>query len=241
LKEIAMKEQINILIELQRIESESAGLQSSLTAVPETIAALEADLRLAEAGVSEKEAVFNDQKKKYRDQEGEVQSVGERIRASKEKLGSVKNNKEYQAILKEIDELEAKRSTLEDDMLEFLEHMDQTEADISEQRAHQQQRAKEIEAEKKVVREEADVKRSQLDALNKERDRTITRLEPALLAQFQKVRAAHPDGVAVAYVENAVCSGCHLNIPPQLFNELQKFEAIRLCPTCERIIYWREA
>ena len=56
-----MKEQINILIELQRIETESAGLQSALAAIPESITALDADLQLAEAGISEKEAVFNEQ------------------------------------------------------------------------------------------------------------------------------------------------------------------------------------
>jgi len=235
-----MKEQIKILVDLQRIEAGVAALESALAAVPQSLASLDADLQLVEKAISEKENVFKEQKKSYRNQEADVQGISERIRASQTKLGAVKNNKEYQALLKEIDELKVKSSAIEDDMLEFLEHMDQTEADIAAQRARYRHHVEATEAEKAGIAQEADEKRAQLEQLQNARAQTVARLDPALLARFNKVKAAHSDGLAVAYVENAVCSGCHLNIPPQMFNELQKCEIIRLCPTCERIIYWRE-
>jgi len=37
-----------------------------------------------------------------------------------------------------------------------------------------------------------------------------------------------------------VCSGCNVNLPPQMYNEIQRFDRIRFCPNCQRIVYWRE-
>ena len=45
-------------------------------------------------------------------------------------------------------------------------------------------------------------------------------------------------GLAVAPVQNGTCQGCNMNIPPQLFNQLQRGDSIELCATCNRIIYW---
>jgi uncharacterized protein len=42
-------------------------------------------------------------------------------------------------------------------------------------------------------------------------------------------------------VSDAVCNGCNVNLPPQLYNELQRSDTLRYCPNCQRIIYWKEA
>jgi predicted nucleic acid-binding Zn-ribbon protein len=46
-------------------------------------------------------------------------------------------------------------------------------------------------------------------------------------------------GIAISQVVNATCSGCNMNIPPQMYNELQKRDSLKFCPNCERIIYWK--
>lgn len=235
-----MRDQINILVDLQRIESETAALASDVSAVPKAIAALDAELREAERQIVQREEMFGDQKKKYRGQESEVQQIAARIKSSQAKLHAVKTNREYQALLKEIEDLQAKNSSLEDDMLEFLEHMDQTQSEITAERTRFRQQEETVGREKAMILEEAEKKRSRLARLKEERARTIERLNPSILKRFKQVMATHSDGRAVAFVENAVCSGCNLNIPPQMYIELQKCETIRLCPTCERIIYRRE-
>ena len=47
-------------------------------------------------------------------------------------------------------------------------------------------------------------------------------------------------GLAVVPVVKGVCQGCHMSIPPQLFNLLQRGTTMETCPTCNRIIYWSE-
>ena len=45
-------------------------------------------------------------------------------------------------------------------------------------------------------------------------------------------------GIAIAKVQNGVCQACHMNLRPQLHIELQKEEALILCPNCSRILFW---
>ena len=48
------------------------------------------------------------------------------------------------------------------------------------------------------------------------------------------------DGIAIVDVKNAVCQGCNMNIPPQMYNELQRDISLKYCPSCERIIFWQD-
>ena len=47
-------------------------------------------------------------------------------------------------------------------------------------------------------------------------------------------------GLAMAPVKNGTCQGCNMNIPPQLYNVLQRGQTVETCPSCHRIIYWEE-
>ncbi|CAD7771580.1 C4-type zinc ribbon domain protein [Candidatus Methanoperedenaceae archaeon GB37] len=47
------------------------------------------------------------------------------------------------------------------------------------------------------------------------------------------------NGRAVVSVNDAVCEGCHMHIPPQNYNELLKCDKLMTCPSCQRIIYWK--
>jgi hypothetical protein len=46
-------------------------------------------------------------------------------------------------------------------------------------------------------------------------------------------------GLAVVEIRGGTCQGCHMNIPPQLFNLIQRNEQVIPCPNCQRILHWR--
>jgi len=62
-------------------------------------------------------------------------------------------------------------------------------------------------------------------------------VEPELMKHYMELKQQIKGGV-MASVQNAVCNGCHMNIPPQMYNELQRFDSLKYCPFCRRIIYW---
>ena len=61
-------------------------------------------------------------------------------------------------------------------------------------------------------------------------------MEAALLKRYELLRSRR-NGQALAGVTDGVCKGCFMNIPPQLFIELQKEEEMLSCPSCNRIMF----
>jgi predicted nucleic acid-binding Zn-ribbon protein len=88
----------------------------------------------------------------------------------------------------------------------------------------------EIEAERARADSQIGVLRRQQEELNPQ--------IPADLLQTYRVLRAHRSGIAVAPVVQGACQMCHMNLPPQLFIDLQKDEHVLHCPACQRIIYW---
>ena len=57
-----------------------------------------------------------------------------------------------------------------------------------------------------------------------------------VLKKYSAIRMRR--GLALVPVKNGTCQGCNMNIPPQLFNTLQRGNSIEVCGNCNRIIYW---
>ena len=80
---------------------------------------------------------------------------------------------------------------------------------------------------------------SRLDALSKRRNKAGKVVPPPILGRYEFIRSRIEHPVIVS-VTDGICGGCHIRIPPQSYNELQKGKQILGCPNCQRIIYWVE-
>jgi len=74
--------------------------------------------------------------------------------------------------------------------------------------------------------------------LRAERDKLAADVKPEVLKRYSSIRMRR--GLAVVSVKNGTCQGCNMNIPPQLYNVLQRGQTIETCHSCHRIIYWEE-
>ena len=231
------KEKIDTLVALQRIDTECGRINSVLEALPKKIEALDAELIGHENELSEKENAFKEKKKEYRECEAVIQMNTAKVEERDIKLLSVKDNKTYQILLREIDELKKKNSEIEDLMLENLEYTEKEEGLVAQKKAEFEEVRTRIESQKKDIAVEEDREKKKLRELGEEWDSVSKRLSPELLKSYLSVRE-RTGSVAVAAAKNSVCSGCNMNIPPQMFNELQKCDILQLCPHCHRIIYW---
>ena len=143
------KEQIDILVELQSIDTECARIKLVLVDLPRKIETLGADLEVYENELSDRENAFSEKKKEYREDESDVQMNMSKIKERDVKLLSVSDNKTYQILLREIDELKKKNSATEDKMLENLEYTEEEEVLLTQKKAEFEQAKTEIEKEKK--------------------------------------------------------------------------------------------
>ncbi len=235
----SIKEQIAVLAKLQDLDTQAQRLQSALNEVAGQLEEIDRQLQEFVQKCQAKKEGLENLRKTYRDREREVQSLQTQIAKSQEKSGSVKTNKEYQSVLKEIDDLKMKASNMEDGMLEILDQIEAEESEYSQQQIEQSRIVKEIEQQKESIETNADSKKKRLEDLQSERETIIKNIVPEMLRRFEKVR--EKVGIlTIAAVRDAVCKGCHVNIPPQMFNELQRCDTILQCPNCQRIIYFND-
>lgn len=231
-----LKKKFDNLVKLQEVEIETASVQARLAGFPRLLTDLDARLKASESAVTLEAGRLSKIQQAYRVQEADAKEIQTRILKSEEKLRSVKTNKEYQSSLKEIDDLKRSLSAVEDRMIAHLDEMDQVEASVATKENEVKLLSREIEEEKEKIRQSAFSTQEQLDRLNAKRAKIIAVIDPDLLKIYETVKQ-NSGGVAIAVVKNAVCLGCHVNLPPQMFHDLLHFDKLLVCPHCERLIY----
>jgi len=234
-----MKEQIEILVNLQSIESAASVLTAELDMVPQKLEALDAKLRAYEKDIENESVQLDMLKKAYREFEADIQMNLSQIKKSQDKLRSVKTNKEYQSILKEIEDVENKNSLIEDEMIRCLEQMEVAEKVIASRKEEFVEFNDLIRNEIISTEQEAAQNKKKLSELEIEREKVSVRVKPELVEKYTFVKNK-VKGAAIAAVSGAICQGCNLNIPPQMYNDLQRSNILNFCPHCQRIIYWKE-
>jgi predicted nucleic acid-binding Zn-ribbon protein len=235
-----MDEQLNLLIQLQELDANIRTLVVQKKRLPEVLAGLEAKRTANQADLEKvKENLLTAQKNK-RDRDQDLEAGGQKVEKLKARTADIKNNKEYQAQLKEIETAELENKTIEDSILGLMEKIDSAAAQITaaEQRAKEEETA--IQKEQKLHEAAFAKLETELKAVETARQELAARIQPAIQTQYQKLLATK-SGVAIAEARGESCSGCYMSIPPQVFVNVKKNETIITCPHCARILYYKEA
>jgi uncharacterized protein len=235
-----VRDQIHKLIRLQSLETEIRNLRRVLDQVGERTRRLDAQLKEFFDAVESDKGLLQELNKRYRAFESELQASQARIDKGHEKLRAVKTNKEYQAGLKEIEELGVIGSKIEDEMIAGLDQIEQASARLKVHQDRLDDRAGEIRGDKESVLKEAEAARVRLERVETEARQVAQTVAAGVLTLYRRVKAAKADGLGVAAVHAATCRGCNVNIPPQMYNDLQRNDRLKHCPNCDRIIYWEE-
>jgi len=235
-----MKEQLDLLRKLQLAENRRRGIELSLKQAVDRLKALDGELDAFRERLADMEVRIEEAEKRYRSLESDAGLIQSQIKSSEAKLRSVKTNREYQSLLKEIDELKKKYSAAEDEMIQCLDAVEIDRQELAAAREEFEALQVQIAADRKQVEEEKAEGEEAVSALQAEKERLATEVDAKLMKTFEFIRAKKGDGMAIVRVRDAVCLGCNVNIPPQLYNELQRGDSLKFCPNCQRIIYWRE-
>jgi predicted nucleic acid-binding Zn-ribbon protein len=235
-----MQEQLNHLIRLQQIDKAIQQLFLTAEQNPGKIMQIDQEIQEAEETFQTFTREMEDWKKRRKSLEREIEDLDQKIKKSQVKLMEVKTNKEYKAMLTESDELKKAKTGKEDLLLEFMEKLEEglrkektLKGDLEIKTIEGRQKKDQLEKEGQELEKE-------LLALKEKREELSSRVEGALLKQYEFLKD-RLKGTAVAEVKNGTCLGCHMHIPPQLFNELHRRDRIIPCPSCLRILYFAES
>ncbi|MGB4545079.1 MAG: C4-type zinc ribbon domain-containing protein [Smithellaceae bacterium] len=233
-----MNEKLSLLIRLQECDSMLAGLSAKKNSLPEKLQKIDEEFQRFKENISQSAMRYEKLKTQREENELKVKKISEAMARSKEKLLDVKTNKEYQAMLKEIETAETSLGGLESQIIILLEEMDELSVQVKQDQETLKQAEKNYLDDKKIIEEKLSSFDAESDEWNRKRSALQKNIPEDLLALYEKIRKRN-QGVGVIPVWKAVCSGCHMNIPPQLYNELQRSSDLLSCPSCHRIMYFQ--
>ena len=154
-----MKLQLQTLIELQKIDSEIAELEQGKAAIPRQIESGRAGIEEKQIRLKEAEDNLLALQKKRKDLEMDVATENDHIAKTKTKLPAVKTNKEYSAILSEVDAVKEKILVLEDKELELMEILEKKEGEVPPLKANCKEEEEKFNAYK--LKKEAEAERTE--------------------------------------------------------------------------------
>ena len=234
-----MEQELKTLYDAQKYDVQILDLQRKVVAAPNRIEALDKELQGIIDKVEREKTIIEELDKERKKKERDLEVEREKIKKLESKLYDLKTNKEYQALLKEIETIKTTNDTLEEEILVLMDKVEEFKKDFENTQIFLKTRQAEIDDEKKTLRDEISSIDRDIASLTKHRDDLLVLISQNLRTIYEMLREKR-NGVAVVNVRNGVCLGCYMNIPPQLFIEVTKNLQIINCPSCNRIFFYAE-
>ena len=233
-----MDPQLQLLIDLQALDTRIAALEAEGVRLPKQIQAIQEGLSDARKLVEGLKARLETTKKDIRFKEKDLDVSSAKRSKAETRLYEVKTNKEYSAVLAEIEEIKQEKARLEEEILALMETQERLASDVREADAQLKAREREGAQEEATVREQLRAVESELEVVRAERRSLAAQVPAALLASYEKILKAR-GGLAMAQALPApICAGCRMSIRPQAMQEIRAQSQLITCESCGRYLYW---
>ncbi len=231
-------DQLKILVQLQEKDFRIAEIVEKQKNLPSIIASIRGKLDKAQQYLSESSNDFDMATKERKSLESLLKDAETKVTKLKEKIPEIKTNKEYHALLKEIDTAGQEKSDMEEKILILLERLDELKAIRTVKENEVKEEEKVFNREKEIIEKDFSQLTEMLKELESHKAGIVSQLDLKLFSEYNRL-LADKKGLAVVSVKDEHCLGCHMRIPPQIFAEIKKNDKISYCLNCKRILYWK--
>ena len=227
---------IELLALLQRLDQEIDGKKREAEEAARQLQALEKAVEQRTADAKRLRDDHAEAKARQGKTERELAEVEDRMKDRRMRLQRIRSEKELQATQREIDNLKGRITELEERELQVLEETETLGAELSaaEKNLREGEQALELERAALIAREAALV--GEIDRDSAARKELAQNLDEEMMRRYELLFARR-GGVAVVPVRDGTCQGCHMHVPPQLFNQILRGEQVFDCPSCKRILF----
>lgn len=237
--DISIKDQLRRLKELQEIDSEIYQYKIELKEKPIYIEELKRQFEEKKAHLKQLEEHLKSVQVNRKSKEGELQAKESEISKANSQLPQLKTNKEYQAKISEIEHYKADKSIIEEEILMAFDKVDAINADITKEKEVLAQEERKYLTQKKEVDDTVCELQDKLKVLENKRKQITPEVDKGILSRYERV-LHNKEGLALVPAKNGTCSGCYMNVPAQVVNEIKMYENVIFCEMCARILYIEE-
>ena len=234
--DITVASKLEALLNLQRIDSQLDEIRRVRGDLPEEVRDLEDEIAGYEVRVSkfdEEVAGLNDQIKARKQAAKDAEAL---IRRYEDQQQNVRNNREYEAIGKEMELQKLEIQISEKKIREAQYQIDQKNQEIGGTKQRLDERRKDLtnkQSELQVIVGESEADEQKLLS---EREEAAKPVEDRLLSAYNRIRGNARNGLAVVMVKRDACGGCFNTVPPQRQADIIAHKKIIVCEHCGRIL-----
>ncbi|MBN1793645.1 MAG: hypothetical protein JW844_01625 [Candidatus Omnitrophica bacterium] len=232
-------QQVDFLIELQKLDKKIYEFQSAITAKPKELENEKAGIDEQMLHVQHAEDQLKQLQLLHKEKEMELSSKEENVKKLQSQLFQVKTNKEYSALQNEIEGLKADNSLLEEEIIVLLDKISEAEELLHKEKERSNEKKKKFGETETRFKTEIEHMEQQLLQLQANRQKITPQVDKKILDRYERILEGR-NGFALAPVINGSCGGCNMDLPPQMVNEVQLKNNIVTCERCARILFWQE-
>lgn len=231
-----MQEKIIALYELQKIDSRIDDINKVKGELPLEVQDLEDELAGLKTRVANVNAEIDELNTLTKQRKREVDQAKIMIGNYKEQQNNVRNNREFDAITKEIEYQELEIELAEKRLKEYAAGVKIKKAQLEEAEAQSKERLADLGA-KKAELEGIEAETAPLVAeYSVQGEGVKAKIDERLLSAYDRIRRNVRNGLAVVTVKRDACGGCFNRIPPQRQADIRQGKKIIVCEYCGRIL-----
>jgi len=236
IQDISIEERLKSLYRLQQVMTEIDKIKTLRGDLPLEVQDLEDEIVGLNTRVQRNAEEINAHQKNVNENKNLIEEAKLKINKKTEQQGQVINNREYEILSKELENLHLDIQIYEkniSDSLEEINHRKETrdslKVQIEDKKEDLKQKKKELNA---IIHET----KQEEEKLREEGKILETLIEPRILSAFKRIRKNARNGLAVVAVERDACSGCFSKVPPQRQLDIRQRKKIIVCENCGRLL-----
>lgn len=232
----SMQEKILALYELQRIDSKIDEINKVKGDLPLEVQDLEDELAGMQTRIDKINGEIEELNTLTKQRKRETDQAKILIGNYKEQQNNVRNNREFDAITKEIEYQELEIELADKRLKEYAAGIKSKKLLLDEAEALGRERMADLEAKKNELQSIEEETRPQVAEFDAQAGKVKAKIDERLLTAYERIRRNVRNGLAVVTVKRDACGGCFNRIPPQRQVDIRQGKKIIICEYCGRIL-----
>ena len=236
MQELTVEEKLQNLYELQRIDTEIDKIKTLRGELPLEVQDLEDEIAGLETRIENLKVELGELDKTSSTRKMDIKKAEEAIKKYSEQLDNVRNNREYDALSKEIEFQKLEIELQEKRIREAQKAKAEKEALMEESKKRYEDKVSDLEAKKGELNDIINETHKDEESLQTKSEELAATIDERLLTAYRRIRSNARNGLAVVTVDRDACGGCFNKIPPQRQLDIRSRKKIIVCEHCGRIL-----
>lgn len=233
---MSIREQIAYLEELSSIDVDLRRIEEQLEKHHKGLSGMQTEVKSLEDRAKADRETLAAMDKTRGELVGELRQMTQQIDRSREKLSRSRNERESNAAQREVEELRKLHRDREEELERLNVAAEAAKSAIDDTEKKRTAISGELSGSADGITTSIGELDAEKAARSADRAKVVAKIPAVLFRRYESIRTRRP--VAIAKTHDGTCLGCHLAVPPAMFQKMRRLEEFEQCPHCRRILYY---